>query len=246
MNTTIKEIVQTVAPQMAEYCGTCKPFFNAMKSCPRPEPFASGDIVQILLEILWVTASVHQYLIYTVLVLSFFVQRTSRNFFFTTNLLIQELLCDRLKGVYMQARPEGACTTTYGAPSCHSSFSSAILTWLVLEIIAFDSNVAFKQTRQYKILRIAAFLFVPIIPISRNKLNYHTVSQIVYGIIEGIIVSVIYFSLIYKAFITKSGGKSYGPGFTRFWEKCRFHDNFISIHHKLNGSDKDSKDKKDK
>jgi len=129
-NTTISEIIeQVVGPQMAEYCATCHPFFNAMKSCPRPEPFTSGDISQILLEILWTTASVHQYLIYTVLVLSFFVRRTSRNFFFTMNLFIQELLCSKLKDVYMQARPEGACTTTYGAPSCHSSFSSAIITW---------------------------------------------------------------------------------------------------------------------
>ncbi len=130
MNTTIPEVIEKVVGRpMAEYCATCNPFLNAMKSCPNPEPFASGDISQILLEILWTTASVHQYLIYTVLVLSFFVQRTSRNFFFTTNLFIQELLCSQLKDVYMQVRPEGACTTTYGAPSCHSSFSSAIITW---------------------------------------------------------------------------------------------------------------------
>jgi len=130
----------------------------------------------------------------------------------------------------MQARPEGACTTTYGAPSCHSSFSSAIITWLVIEAIVFSENVAFKQKRMYQVLRMAAFLLVPIIPVSRYQLNYHTKDQILGGVIEGIIVTILNFSIVYKAFIAKSSGKSYGPGFTRFWEKCRFHDNFVSLH----------------
>jgi len=116
---------------------------------------------------------------------------------FLMNIFIQQIICASLKSVIAQARPVGACSTSYGYPSGHSGFAAAVVTWLVMEILFFDSKAIFKQSKFYVWSRNALILFAPLVPTSRHYLNYHTIEQIICGAIVGTITSVIFFFLVF-------------------------------------------------
>jgi len=116
-------------PLIGSYCGTCSPFFKHMESCPRPHIFEGGEIIEMLLEVIWVFSSALPYLISLGVIIHYLTKRTTRGFFIMTNLLLHTVACGLLKKYFAQPRPLGACSSSFGYPSGHSGYTSSLVTW---------------------------------------------------------------------------------------------------------------------
>jgi len=156
-------------------------------------------------------------------------KRTSRVVFVLFNLAIIQLINELLlKKVLAESRPHGSCSSSYGLPSGHSAFAASFITWLVLEWIMFHDKVPFKTYRFHVIMRTMAIIAIPLIPISRYFLNYHTVKQICLGILVGALCAAIHF-LIVTAIIHRNEGKFWSTKMIIILKKIGFKDNFLII-----------------
>jgi len=206
---------------MADYCNTCFSLFKILDSCPRSSVFKDGNSLEDTLEGIWVASSVLLVIIYIAIGLWTFVRRTSRAFFLLLILILQIILNEViLKRIFAQARPIGACATSYGLPSGHSAFAACLATWLLLEFIMFHDKVPFKKTKVYLFLRNISILIIPLIPISRYYLNYHTIEQICFGILSGCVFPTVLF-FIKISIIHRDDGKFYSNTVVKALKKLK-------------------------
>jgi len=193
----------------------------------------------MLLESVWVLSSVIPVIVFSALVLHSFCKRTSRGFFMFVALIIQQIIVGLLKQYFRQARPHGACSTSFGYPSGHSCFAAGLMTWLFLEILILHDDIPFKSPKFYAITRNICLLLAPLIPVSRYFLNYHSPEQIMYGIITGLLCSIVFFGILMSIMIHQGHGRFYHSVMAKIWKKLKFHDNYI--HHHLH-HDKEKED----
>ena len=112
-----------------DHCQLCSPFLKRLESCPRSYIFAQGELIGTTLELIWVISSFLPFLIFAIMLTHSIIKKTSRGFFMVVNLAIQQVICALLKKYIAQARPIGACSTSFGYPSGHSGFAASLATW---------------------------------------------------------------------------------------------------------------------
>ena len=201
----------------ADYCANCFALFKAFDACPNTDVFNNAALIPKILQVIWVSASVLPWLIYLGLIFYVLFARTSRVLFLAFSLIIQQCLNDViLKHIFQQHRPYGACSASYGMPSGHSSFTASWTVLLVLEWLLYHNKVPFKTGRFHGLLRTLMIMVMPLVPISRHYLNYHTVQQICAGLISGTIVTSMYFYTM-MALMHRDNGKIWGSSVTRIF-----------------------------
>jgi len=216
---------------MEEYCSSCFIFFKTIESCPRSLIFQKGELYEMFLEVIWVLSSVLPVLVFSALVLHSFFKRTSRGVFLFGSLILQQIIVALLKKYFAQARPKGACSSSFGYPSGHSCFAAGLVTWLFLEVVILHDKIPFKSPRFYSMTRNFCLCFAPLIPISRYFLNYHSPEQILYGLITGLTCTILLFGVLMAIMMHQSHGRFYHSVVSKIWKKFKFHDNFLHHHH---------------
>jgi len=136
-----------------------------------------------------------------------------------------------LKKYIAQHRPIGACSTTYGYPSSHSGFTASLTVWLILEARLIHEKAHFKSGWAYTHMRNTFFCLAPLVPISRYFLNYHSIEQIIVGLIVGTMVTVPYFFMMNRILSQKGNRGVYGNMIVKTWQRFSFQDNFFAKHH---------------
>jgi len=222
---------------MNDYCNTCIPVLRLLTSCPRASIFAEGNAAEIALETIWVICSVSLVVIFASLALNLVFGRTTRVLFFSFSLGIQQIFNELiLKRAVVQARPHGACSTSYGMPSGHATFAGGLVMWLLLEWIVFHDKATFKKHRFYKVLKYVGLVLAPCIAISRHFLNYHSPAQILIGALGGFLWTSIIFTLM-VIMIHRNEGKFYSTRVHLFLKKIKYTCNYIHFHEEARQED---------
>jgi dolichyldiphosphatase len=124
------------------------------------------------------------------------------------------MLCSEgiLKHLVKQARPLGSCDCSYGMPSSHSATSYGFLAWIYLEVgfplvgferVAVARGWANPQYRRVVYLVSSTVSFVPV-PFSRVYFLYHTVAQVLVGILVGVILALSWFGILRGLVVPKN------------------------------------------
>jgi len=166
--------------------------------------------------------------IYLGLIIHIIVRRKSSAFFILITLGLQQIVNEViLKKSLAEHRPVGACSSSYGLPSGHSSFAATWITWLTLEWILLHGKVPFKTSKFYAVLTSLSIFLAPLIPISRYYLNYHSIKQICYGLLVGFVSATIHFCIV-MAIVYKSHHNFENSMMTKFLKKLKFIDDYVS------------------
>jgi len=216
---------------LGEHRNSCFSIFKGLESCPRSHIIQKGELLEIFLEFIWVVSSMLPYLICFAILIHTFTRKTYRSFLIFTNLLLQQIICIALKKYMAQHRPIGACSSSYGYPSSHSGFTSSLAIWLILEAKLIHNKAHFKLAKNYPHMRNAFVCFAPLVPISRYFLNYHSIEQILVGLIAGTMITVPYFFFIHNLFTQKGNKSVYGNMIIKTCQRYSFQDNFFAKHH---------------
>jgi len=158
-----------------------------------------------------------------------FVKRSARGFCFVIMISVHQVLIEIIKRILKMPRPFGACSPSYGFPSGHSAFASAMCTWFLLEHFVLDSRSPFKGWKFYRWTRNAFIVFCPLIPISRYFLNYHSIPQICTGLALGVVISALLFFIVYNRVVRVEYHIYMSSYIVRVWKVLRITDNF-SLH----------------
>jgi dolichyldiphosphatase len=175
-----------------------------------------------LLEFISVLASAGCYFAFALVVLLSIKSKSFRGFCLVLLLFAQYLVSEVLKRTIRIARPLGACSKSYGAPSAHCSFIMSVAAWLVLETYFLHEKSKFRSDRHYHKLRVFAWISLPLVAIGRIYLEYHTIGQVLGGCLVGISVAGLLFYVMHEYHI-KHHHKS---AFWRLWDKIDFHNNY--------------------
>jgi len=214
--------------RQADYCYSCVPFLKAMESCPRIQILQEGNIDEIIFELVWVIASTLPYVVSLGIFIHWLTRRTSRGFLVIINLLIHQVSCALLKRYFAQPRPDGACSNSFGYPSGHSGWTAALATWLILESFLLQRKASFKFSKSYSLFRNSFIFVAPLIPISRLFLNYHSVEQILTGLLNGFTGSIIYFAIVLFIMIRLKQVKVPTSISFKLWKEIKFENNFMN------------------
>lgn len=123
------------------------------------------------------------------------------------------IICEGiLKNTIKQARPNGTCDCSYGMPSSHSATSYGFLVWIYLEIgfplsgldiIPGARGWSNPQYRRMAYIASATIIFVPV-PFSRVYFGYHSVAQVLVGILVGTILALGWFGFLRGLIVPKA------------------------------------------
>jgi membrane-associated phospholipid phosphatase len=166
------------------------------QSCPNSPDFLTNPDP---FEAFMVFISVVPYFLGLVICMKFLVTRTARGSLLFIMLVVQNAIGETIKNFIMQVRPEGACSKSFGMPSSHSAFITSLATWLLLEEMGFEKWVVFKDTPWRKIMNILCWAIAPFVCYSRYYLGYHTVQQISWGVLMGVVNAILLFFYVRNA-----------------------------------------------
>ena len=193
------------------YCSSCSGLFRMMASCPDPAKLNSEDTLQSILEYTWAFASVLPLFINVGQALYFLGWRSSRTIFMILAMVLHGMINEKgLKRWLAERRPDLSCAGGYGLPSGHSGFAMGLAAWLVLEMVLLHDRVPFKKGFGYKLMTFSYLIMAPLIPISRVFLHYHSVKQIIWGSVVGIVLYSVFFYMM-LVIVNKNEG--------RFWSR---------------------------
>lgn len=209
-------------PLSLDYCQECHFVFRTLEACPRTDIISTASSGIIFLQYLFFVSSFLPVFIYLSILVASIIKKNTRGFYILANILIQQVITAVLKMYIAQKRPEGACSSSFGYPSGHSGFATAMTTWLILEVLCFDPYAEFKQSRFYRWSRNAFLVFAPWIPISRHFLNYHTPEQIIVGCLVGNITTILFFMLAFG-----SSCKNYEAIVEKVMSRYRMRDAYV-------------------
>jgi len=212
---------------MEPYCDSCFMLLKLFDSCPRVSVFQQAELLPKVLEVIWVSASLVPFIVYGALAVYALFSRTSRALLFILCLLVQQLINDEiLKKILAEHRPSGACSSSFGLPSGHSSFTASWSILMLYEWFLFHNKVPFKAGRFHVPLRTLGIAITPLIPVSRFFLNYHTPKQIFCGLATGLVLTTLTF-YAFMALIHKDHGKMWGSTITAHFKRFKIEDNIV-------------------
>lgn len=168
----------------------CFQLLRMFNSCPTRKinytrPFNSKDIHEILMVIF----SLSPYPISFLLLTAGTYFRTTRSILILMMIFIQNFLVEILKNNLKDPRPNYKCNLHYGNPSNHATFFTSLITWFIMEYIMLKRKYLF----QYKTVLFCLFTMFPFVIYSRLYLKYHSIEQIITGIMLGVFVGVSWF-----------------------------------------------------
>lgn len=122
------------------------------------------------------------------------------------------IVCEAiLKHTIRQARPLQSCDCSFGMPSSHSALSYGFLIWVYLEVgfplYGFEALSSARSGlsphyRRVTYLVAATICLVPV-PFSRVYFFYHTVSQVLIGVLVGAILALGWFGILRGLIVPK-------------------------------------------
>ena len=177
----------------------CPSFIKLFNSCPTKQLFTSNSIfsfnynvlIDEYIEVFYVILSTTPYLLSFCLMLIVVYYKTTRALGIMIMSVLENFIVEVLKNTLRDPRPNFKCNHQYGNPSNHAVFFSGLITWLIMEKIMIDKEYQFNS----KLGKVLLFSLTPFILISRYKLQYHTIEQLLNGCLVGIFICVIWFIL---------------------------------------------------
>ena len=112
-----------------EYCELCPMILRTMNACPRPDIIFEGSFSDAFIEVLMVIASFAPYFMFVITLFTSISRKTSRGLCIFLVLLVQHCMCEIIKGIEAQPRPDGSCSDSYGFPANNACFVAALATW---------------------------------------------------------------------------------------------------------------------
>jgi len=111
--------------------------------------------------------------------------------------LMAGIVCQTVKHLVMQIRPDGSCLTSCGMPSGHSNVAIGVATLLLCELFSRDANPGIGKALP------ATFVILMLFPVpwSRVWLNDHSVPQVLVGSLLGMASGVIYHVFLRKVLV---------------------------------------------
>jgi membrane-associated phospholipid phosphatase len=172
----------------------CNILLSLMSCCPTKElhyfPPSLGDLTELFMILLSATPFPTVFLL---LCLAAYC-RTSRSCLLLIMIFLEYFIVIALKEIIRDPRPNYLCNQEYGYPSGHSCFFSCLLFWFITEEICAPESYQFK----YRLYLIPFGLIYPFLLYSRYYLNYHSLGQIIGGIVLGIFIGVGWYLLNVK------------------------------------------------
>jgi len=194
-----------------DYCDSCTDPFKMMAACPDPAILHGPDLFQAILEYIWAYASLLPLFINIGQGVYLLGWRSSRTIFMAIAMVLHGWVNTHiLKKAFAESRPADSCAPGYGLPSGHSGFAIGLAAWLILEMVLLHDKVPFKRGKGYKLMTILYLMVAPLIAISRVFLHYHSMKQIVWGAVTGIVMYSAWF-LVMLMIVSKNEG--------RFWSE---------------------------
>lgn len=179
----------------------CHFIVDLFGSCPKTKNLIPNIIqyysFQNIFELFLIILSMTAYPLVFLLCLSCLIYRTTRLGFLVVMVFGDYFVVEIIKNYLKEPRPNYKCNKEYGNPSNHSCVSTSIIVWFILEYFYIDN----KHKNQSKYIIFWFCILYPFLLYSRYYLNYHSIKQIVMGILLGIFIALIYFILVMKIFI---------------------------------------------
>lgn len=186
----------------------CPFFIKVFNSCPTKQLFKSNSIFSIDLpllqseykEFLYMGISTLPYILSGLIILYTIFNRTLRSFTLMIMFLIENIITDVLKNNLRHERPNFQCTRQYGNPSNHAVFYSGLVIWSLFEKGFISKKYKFRTPMNIHIVLL--LILTPITLYSRIHLKYHSLEQVITGLVVGGFVSFVYLSIVYMKILT--------------------------------------------
>ena len=177
----------------------CHPIMKTLSSCPTKIINFENPSKEDFHEIIMIILSCSPYPASFIILLCGTYYRTTRSVLILLMVLIQNFMVEFLKNNLRDPRPNFKCNHQFGNPSNYTCFYTCIIVWFILEGFFTEKKYQFKYTK----FLFPLFIAYPFIIYSRYYLHYHTIEQIVTGIVLGSFVGIVWYFLSIK-FILKS------------------------------------------
>lgn len=191
----------------------CFPFFKIFNSCPtRPislELLINNHDPRDLEELFYMIVSVTPYLLSFVFLVSLILYKTSRLLLVVIMCFFQNFIVEILKNALKDPRPNFNCNKQYGNPSNHAVYFSCLIFWNFMEWFSLEKKYRYQSTFN----KLLLFTITPFIIIARYKLKYHTIEQLINGVITGAFIGVLWFITAERIFL--NGENSFSNLFSK-------------------------------
>jgi membrane-associated phospholipid phosphatase len=168
----------------------CPYIIKQMNACPRKEiDFSRFTLSSNLFELFMVFLSVTPYILSFLHFITTAYYKTIRSAMVLIMLYSQTFAIKVVKDIFQDPRPNFKCNNQYGNPSNHSTFFASLVVWNIMEYIFLEARARYSNSN----LKTTLFIITPMVCYSRYYLRYHSVSQIVNGVILGSFISVFWF-----------------------------------------------------
>lgn len=185
-------------------CNVLCPFvLKLFNSCPSKPLFTGNSLLSynyaslnlmLIEETVLILMSTLPYILTFVFLISTIIHKTSRLFGLLLLSIIQNFIAQLLKNIIKDPRPNFKCNRQYGNPSNHAIFFASMLAWIIMENIYLKKKYI-NNNKKYTFL---LFTSLPLVIYARYKLNYHSIEQLLNGVIVGGIVGVLWFIIFFN------------------------------------------------
>lgn len=180
----------------------CFPILKVFNSCPTRDLslmlLFNGDLNDFL-EIIYVILSTTPYILSFTFLTYLILYKTSRLFFIVVMCFMQNFIVEILKNSIKDPRPNYKCNKTFGNPSNHAVFFSSLSFWILMEVINLEKKFQYSNLKN----KVMLIIFTPLILFARYKLKYHTIEQLVNGVIVGAFIGILWFIISEKLFLNR-------------------------------------------
>lgn len=176
----------------------CHQIIKMLTSCPSKRINFSNPSSSDIKEIIMVFLSTTPYPLSFIILLTGTYYRSTRSIFILAMTFIQNFIVEMLKNNLKDPRPNYKCNQQYGNPSNHTVFLTSVIMWFIMDGLFTAKQY---QLRKKKFL-VPLFMLYPFIVYSRVYLNYHSIEQMITGLILGTFIGIIWYILCTKVILS--------------------------------------------